>query len=106
MRLKPARPTSRLDCRPPDQRSGRWTAWARLSEAAHDGILVAVARHTGELDAIAVGQVDLGSLITGITDESKYVLVAGAVAGGGLTIIANAPTPAGVALLKRGFEDE
>ncbi|OYY64259.1 MAG: hypothetical protein B7Y51_04795 [Burkholderiales bacterium 28-67-8] len=48
----------------------------------------------------------LGSLITGISTESKYMLVAGAVAGGGLTVIANAPNPAGVALLKRGFEDE
>ena len=48
----------------------------------------------------------LGSLIVGISDESKYMLVAGAVAGGGLTVIANAPNPAGVALLKRGFEDE
>lgn len=48
----------------------------------------------------------LGSLIVGISDESKYMLVAGAVAGGGLTVIANAPNPAGVALLKRGFNDE
>ena len=48
----------------------------------------------------------LGSLISGISDESKYMLVAGAVAGGGLTVIANAPNPAGVALLKRGFNDE
>ena len=48
----------------------------------------------------------LGSLISGISDESKYALVAGAVVGGGLTVIANAPNPAGVALLKRGFSDE
>ncbi|WP_440106413.1 putative Na+/H+ antiporter [Acidovorax sp. BL-A-41-H1] len=48
----------------------------------------------------------LGSLIVGMSDESKYMLVAGAVAGGGLTVIANAPNPAGVALLKRGFADE
>lgn len=48
----------------------------------------------------------LGSLIVGISDESKYMLVAGAVAGGGLTVIANAPNPAGVALLKGGFDDE
>ncbi|WIT14124.1 putative Na+/H+ antiporter [Paucibacter sediminis] len=48
----------------------------------------------------------LGSLITSISSEAKYMLVAGAVAGGGLTVIANAPNPAGVALLKRGFEDE
>jgi hypothetical protein len=48
----------------------------------------------------------LGSLITGIPQESKYMLVAGAVAGGGLTVIANAPNPAGLALLKTGFSDE
>jgi hypothetical protein len=48
----------------------------------------------------------LGSLIDGISPESQYMLVAGAVAGGGLTVIANAPNPAGVALLKRGFADE
>ncbi|MBS81060.1 putative Na+/H+ antiporter, partial [Variovorax sp.] len=48
----------------------------------------------------------LGSLIVGISDESKYMLVAGAVAGGGLSVIANAPNPAGVALLRRGFADE
>lgn len=48
----------------------------------------------------------LGSLIEGISDQAKYMLVAGAVAGGGLTVIANAPNPAGVALLRRGFNDE
>lgn len=48
----------------------------------------------------------LGSLIEGLSDASRYMLVAGAVAGGGLTVIANAPNPAGVALLKRGFADE
>ena len=47
----------------------------------------------------------LGSLIAGISDDAKYMLVAGAVAGGGLTVIANAPNPAGVALLKQGFQD-
>ena len=47
----------------------------------------------------------LGSLISGISAQSQYMLVAGAVTGGGLTVIANAPNPAGVALLKHGFED-
>ncbi|WP_338848453.1 putative Na+/H+ antiporter [Massilia sp. W12] len=45
----------------------------------------------------------LGSLITGMSDEAKYMLVAGAIGGGGLTVIANAPNPAGAALLKTGF---
>lgn len=48
----------------------------------------------------------LGSQIEGITDAAKYMLVAGAVGGGGLTVIANAPNPAGLALLRRGFADE
>lgn len=47
----------------------------------------------------------LGSLIDGMSDLAKYMLVAGAVGGGGLTIIANAPNPAGVALLRDGFND-
>jgi hypothetical protein len=47
----------------------------------------------------------LGSLIEGISAPAKYMLVAGAVAGGGLTVIANAPNPAGVALLRAGFND-
>lgn len=48
----------------------------------------------------------LGSLISGLTAHDQYMLVAGAVAGGGLTVIANAPNPAGVSLLRRGFNDE
>lgn len=42
----------------------------------------------------------LGSLVEGISDELKYALVAGAVTGGGLTVIANAPNPAGVGILQ------
>jgi len=48
----------------------------------------------------------LGSLIDGISPQAQYMLMAGAVTGGGLTVIANAPNPAGVALLRRGFNDE
>jgi hypothetical protein len=48
----------------------------------------------------------LGSLVEGVTADYKYALVAGAVAGGGLTVIANAPNPAGFAILKDTFEDQ
>lgn len=41
----------------------------------------------------------LGSLVEGISNELKYALVAGAVTGGGLTVIANAPNPAGIGIL-------
>lgn len=50
----------------------------------------------------------LGSLVEGISEELKYALVAGAVTGGGLTVIANAPNPAGVGILQSSkvFEGE
>ncbi len=47
----------------------------------------------------------LGSLVEGLSEEFKIALVAGAVTGGGLTVIANAPNPAGVAILRGRFED-
>ena len=45
----------------------------------------------------------LGSLVEGLTPEFQTALVAGAVTGGGLTVIANAPNPAGVSILKEKF---
>jgi hypothetical protein len=45
----------------------------------------------------------LATLIPGITEGMKYAVVAGAVTGGGLTVIANAPNPAGQAILKGHF---
>ncbi len=44
----------------------------------------------------------LGSLVE-LTPSAKYYLVAGAVAGGGLTVIANAPNPAGYGILRPSF---
>jgi len=45
----------------------------------------------------------LSTLVPNFTDELKYAVVAGAVAGGGLTVIANAPNPAGLSILKKHF---
>lgn len=45
----------------------------------------------------------LATLVPGFTDALKYAVVAGAVTGGGLTVIANAPNPAGQAILQRFF---
>lgn len=47
----------------------------------------------------------LSTLVPNFTDPLKYAVVAGAVAGGGLTVIANAPNPAGQAILKKYFEN-
>ncbi|CAM4204250.1 putative Na+/H+ antiporter [Bordetella muralis] len=48
----------------------------------------------------------LGSLVEGSSPTWHYMLVAGAVTGGGLTVIANAPNPAGYAILRPFFPDE
>jgi len=47
----------------------------------------------------------LGSLVDGLSAEFKYALVAGAVTGGGLTVIANAPNPAGYSILRSRFNE-
>lgn len=48
----------------------------------------------------------LGSQIPQVSEAFKYALVAGAVAGGGLTVIANAPNPAGFSILRESFGPE
>ena len=45
----------------------------------------------------------LGSLVEGTSTEFRIALVAGAVSGGGLTVIANAPNPAGLSILREHF---
>lgn len=47
----------------------------------------------------------LGSLVEGLSPEFKSALVAGAVTGGGLTFVANAPNPAGASILKDRFPE-
>jgi Putative Na+/H+ antiporter len=46
----------------------------------------------------------LGTQVTQLTSEQKYLLVAGAVSAGGLTVIANAPNPAGFGILSNSFQ--
>ena len=45
----------------------------------------------------------LATLVPGFTEELKFAVVSGAVTGGGLTVIANAPNPAGQSILPRYF---
>ena len=45
----------------------------------------------------------LATLVPNFSDGMKYAIIAGAVSGGGLTIIANAPNPAGQAILDERF---
>jgi Putative Na+/H+ antiporter len=46
----------------------------------------------------------LSTLVPTLTESMKYAVIAGAVTGGGLTVIANAPNPAGVSILREYFE--
>jgi len=45
----------------------------------------------------------LATLVPGLTEQLKFAVVAGAVTGGGLTVIANAPNPAGQSILSAQF---
>jgi hypothetical protein len=47
----------------------------------------------------------LATLVPNLHESLKHAVVEGAVTGGGLTVIANAPNPAGQALLGRFFDD-
>jgi hypothetical protein len=48
----------------------------------------------------------LGAQLPNVSEAFKYALVAGAVSGGGLTVIANAPNPAGFSILRSKFGPE
>lgn len=47
----------------------------------------------------------LATLVPNFSEPLKYAVVAGAVTGGGLTVIANAPNPAGRSILNHYFEN-
>ena len=82
----------------------RWWLQDVLSRLDESTLFYGAAALTAITDNAALTY--LGSLVDGVSDEYKYSLVAGAVAGGGLTVIANAPNPAGFAILKDHFEDQ
>lgn len=82
----------------------RWWLEPLLRGMDSDAVFYGAAALTAVTDNAALTY--LGSLVEGLSDEFKYSLVAGAVAGGGLTVIANAPNPAGFAILRRSFHDE
>ena len=46
----------------------------------------------------------LSSLVPNFSDALKYAILTGAVTGGGLTVIANAPNPVGQSVLKKYFD--
>lgn len=48
----------------------------------------------------------LGAQVPTLSETARYALVAGAVTGGGLTVIANAPNPAGYGILNSSFGED
>ncbi|NBT80299.1 MAG: hypothetical protein EBT56_01270 [Betaproteobacteria bacterium] len=82
----------------------QWWLEGLLHSMSPDTVFWAATALTAITDNAALTY--LGSLVEGLSPEFKYALVAGAVTGGGLTVIANAPNPAGFAILRRYFEDE
>ncbi len=82
----------------------RWWLQPLLMSMSSDAVFVGAIVLTAFTDNAALTY--LGSQVEGLSDSFKYALVAGAVTGGGLTIIANAPNPAGAAILRGHFTDE
>lgn len=82
----------------------RWWLQEVLSRLDESTLFYGAAALTAITDNAALTY--LGSLVDGVSNDYQYALVAGAVAGGGLTVIANAPNPAGFAILKDHFEDQ
>ena len=82
----------------------RWWLQDVLSRLDETTLFYGAAALTAITDNAALTY--LGSLVERVTADYQYALVAGAVAGGGLTVIANAPNPAGFAILKDHFEDQ
>jgi hypothetical protein len=81
-----------------------WWLKPLLTQLTDVPLFLGSAALTGITDNAALTY--LGSLVDGITESQKYYLVAGAVAGGGLTVIANAPNPAGFGILKGNFGED
>jgi hypothetical protein len=82
----------------------QWWLGPTLMSLSSDAVFLGAVVLTAFTDNAALTY--LGSLVDGLSDGFKYALVAGAVTGGGLTIIANAPNPAGIAILRRYFGEQ
>ena len=78
-----------------------WWLQPALVHLGERALFVGSAALTAAVDNAALTY--LGSQIDGLSEVAKYALVAGAVSGGGLTLIANAPNPAGFAILRNAF---
>lgn len=82
----------------------KWWLQPAIASLDDIGLFLSAAGLTAFTDNAAL--TFLGAQIGNIADSQKYALVAGAVAAGGLTVIANAPNPAGYTILQERFGSE
>lgn len=81
----------------------RWWLLPVLDGIGNGTLYLGAAGMTAVLDNAALTY--LGTQVPSLTESARYFLVAGAVAGGGLTVIANAPNPIGFSMLQSHFQD-
>ncbi|MBI4925881.1 MAG: putative Na+/H+ antiporter [Bdellovibrio sp.] len=82
----------------------RWWLESLLSQLTSVFLYLSAVGLTAVMDNAALTY--LGSQVSGLSEATKYLLVAGSVVGGGLTVIANAPNPAGHGILNSSFGSE
>ncbi len=75
-----------------------------LEHLGHYSLFFGATALTAVMDNAALTY--LGTLVPSLDGVGQYMLVAGAVAGGGLTVIANAPNPAGYSILAPCFGED
>ena len=81
-----------------------WWIGPTLGRLSADGLFWGATILTGFNDNALITY--LATLVPDFSETLKIAVVEGAVTGGGLTVIANAPNPAGQALLSRFFNNE
>ena len=79
----------------------KWWLQTVLAKFTPDQIYYVATALTAVTDNAALTY--LASLVDGLSDQFKYAIAAGAITGGGLTVIANAPNPAGYSILNKKF---
>lgn len=81
-----------------------WWIQPVLTSFGETSLMVVATVLTGFNDNAAITY--LSTLVPDFSDSLKYAVMAGAVTGGGLTVIANAPNPAGQAILSKYFANK
>lgn len=82
----------------------RWWLEPILTALNEKTLYFAATALTGITDNAALTY--LGSQVPSLSELSKWALVSGAISGGGLSILANAPNPAGFTILSSKFQNK